>query len=771
MTPDRPPPTQPPRQPKLVFFRSTTEGLPDFIRLHLQQQQFCLSQFFDVVVIEGDCDYRQVCDEHHPDMTLFESGVYARPRRIVNTDCNPGVLKAGLCNADAYCLTRSTFMSDMAHWDVGTYFGIAVALGEYFPAIADNLFTWPNFVDDQLYHDYGESKVIPVCATGSQARHYPWRNRINRILSQCYPALSMPHFGWFLANQTTRVIYGERYARMLNASMFATACGTIAKEVVRKHFEIPACRTCLLTEQTASIKAAGFRDMVNCVFVDDESVVEKVDYLMSHPEELQRITDAGYELVHARHTARQRTQIFDWYRLQRARNSGQRIVQPGPFEPLQLVNADAGPAHTHVISGGTDRGLLHEGYRSLHRRRFLDSQRSFVSCLNYHLIPEPLLGLALCSLWMGRPEQALSELSKLITIELEEHHAADPDPVEWAWYVLALLCHGEPDAARARIGQFPMLAHVELSRARTVIALLGSMQRGTNIPPPVAKQFERPSVHRLPERSFNAWLEDLRMMLRACGQERLADQLANPPTRAAFDAGPEESIVGSVFDPDAPSVTNARPFSAAQKLVVSKVRTRLTAMGEHVTNRLRRARGVPGYRPGDNIFLNELRAIGSEEALESAIIVAPLGRSRLVAALDASLRLNTSRPTILQIDVESLPQTGGGTFGIDSNSLYRLMSDHRVKVPSLMCLDGSETEILIDYQAMQVAHTVIVIGINHYRNHALYIRLLADRNFVFGAADPDHWNGCAVFRRVPAIRRMLSPVAGSATVSHQSAER
>src|SRR3954466_8963683 len=103
-------------KPRLVFFRSPNAGLPEFIKLQLQQQTECLALFFDVVVILGDCDYRRGFDQHEPDVALFESGVYERGRLITNTEAHPQVLKAGLCNADSYCLTRSTFLSDMERW-------------------------------------------------------------------------------------------------------------------------------------------------------------------------------------------------------------------------------------------------------------------------------------------------------------------------------------------------------------------------------------------------------------------------------------------------------------------------------------------------------------------------------------------------------------------------------------------------------------------------------------------------------------------------------
>ena len=129
-----------------------------------------------------------------PELALFESGVYVGKRKITNTSACPEIPKIGLCNSDAYCVTRNVFLSDMDQWGIETFFTISMSMAEYTPEIAGDLFVWPNFVDAGLYRDYGESKIIPVLITGSHASHYPWRNRISRIMTQFYPALSTPHF-------------------------------------------------------------------------------------------------------------------------------------------------------------------------------------------------------------------------------------------------------------------------------------------------------------------------------------------------------------------------------------------------------------------------------------------------------------------------------------------------------------------------------------------------------------------------------------------------
>ena len=106
-----------------------------------------------------------------------------------------------------------------------------------------------------------KSKNIPVLFTGNKNALYPWRQQILRLVSKNYPSLICPHPGYSPLISAPHLMVGEPYARMLNASFFVPACGTVAREVIRKHFEIPACRSCLVTQRSAGLEAAGFVDM------------------------------------------------------------------------------------------------------------------------------------------------------------------------------------------------------------------------------------------------------------------------------------------------------------------------------------------------------------------------------------------------------------------------------------------------------------------------------------------------------------------------------
>ncbi|ANE53238.1 hypothetical protein SY85_00795 [Flavisolibacter tropicus] len=515
-------------KPRLVYFQWNHSALPSFLKLHMQLHVKCLSEFFDVVLINQDCDYGQVCDKFQPDLTLFESGYrtsISKRLTIKNTSSHSHIPKLGLHNGDSWCECRTGFISDMDYWGIETYFSICTTTAEHTPALAENLFVWPNFIDSDVFHDYDQPKVVPVLFNGFINPLYPWRQKIYKVISNCYPSLIFPHFGY--DTHSPIMIHGEEYARTINASWFVPACGTLAKEVVRKHFEIPGSKSCLITERTPSVEAAGFVDMENCVFADENDVLDKLDYLFQNKVELERIIHSGYELVQTKHTLKQRSQIFQWFNLYKSLKSNEKIVQLGPFEPFVTVQSSKAIKNLHVICNGLNIELLRAGDEKLWACKYDEAELCFLKCLNYiHWMPEPKLKLAICGLFKGKPESAFQLISDTTINILRDYRAVDPDPIEWAYLIITLICQGKFNEAIIRANQFPSLSHPELDRVRWVINSLEdcsySIQSQQN---PLIKC--RNSVHQLPLLSLTDWIENLCKMLVACQQFNLAERVNN----------------------------------------------------------------------------------------------------------------------------------------------------------------------------------------------------------------------------------------------------
>jgi Glycosyl transferases group 1 len=516
-------------KPRLVFFTyKYDDGLPPFLLVHHQEHIRCLSESFGVTVVDYACDYQHICDKHQPDLVLFETGLNIltckRPE-VTNIHGCPEIPRLGFINADAWCETRSGTISEMDRWGIETLFTISVTAAEHSPAIADRLFVVPNFIDPELYRDYGESKLIPILLTGAKGPQYPWRRTVYPLVSERYPTLICPHGGYLSRSNAAQVMYGERYARTINASFIVPTCGTIAKEVVRKHFEIPGCGACLITERSRGLEAAGFIDMENCVFADVQEALDKVSYLFEHPDELQRITRAGCQLVHSRHTLKHRDQILQWFRLSRNLGANQHIVQRNPFEPLAVEEKSPASRTSYVISNGGHFDLIRQGDESLRVGKYREAETLYLNCLNYmNRLPEAKLRLALCNLYAGTAKQANERVFEPIQYSIDEYKAFEPDPVEWAYYIISFLCLGRLNRAAECARQFPGLHHPELERARWVALVLSNLRLTVYIPacPP---RYRR-SLHQLPEWYTETWVKQICTMLEACGRSQFAESLA-----------------------------------------------------------------------------------------------------------------------------------------------------------------------------------------------------------------------------------------------------
>ena len=149
-------------KPRLLFFRKSRAGLPLFIKLHLAQHLKCLSLFFDVTLVESDCDYDQVCSEYEPDLSLFKSSIYGASHLISNTHTHAVVPKLAFFNADPYCSSRAILLQSIDQWGISDVFTLSTRLQDFLPTANLRIFFWPNFIDPDLHYDYGASKEIPI---------------------------------------------------------------------------------------------------------------------------------------------------------------------------------------------------------------------------------------------------------------------------------------------------------------------------------------------------------------------------------------------------------------------------------------------------------------------------------------------------------------------------------------------------------------------------------------------------------------------------------
>lgn len=795
-------------KPKLLFFQWRNEGAAEFYLLHKQHHVKCLSEFFEVIVISTECDYQQVCDQYQPDVSLFESGIAAgfSARRIKNTFAYPEIPKLGLYNGDPFCGFHSAFLSDMDHWGIETFFSICINLAEYIPGIADNLFVWPNFIDADIYQDYGVPKIIPILISGKQSQLYPWRQKIDKIISQSHPSLICPHMGYDKNRATSRMTHGEQYARMINAAWFAPACGTMAKEIVRKHFEIPASKSCLITEKTPAVEAAGFVDMQNCIFVDDYDVLDKLDYLFQNPEILARITDAGYQLVHNRHTLKQRDQIFQWFKLHKAFNSTQRITQKNPFESLTIVEKTSKiPSFTSV---GLDTVLIRQGDEKLWAGKYNEAEALYLGCLNYvDYQAQPKLRLALCNLYKGNAAIAMYWIAQPIHLTLEHFKALDPDPVEWAYFLLCLLCQGKLDDAAKKANQFPFLHHPELEYTRIVIDRLKN-RKSTQSPVSIINSSElRCSAHQLPDRDFNNWINNLCIMLKACQQTNLAKALIDSNssmmqehTQAGCSMEEKEETFGN----------EAKNWTAHQNLVYYKslkilikifkkiksafwIKANLRKIVLGFLHYLERKFGfflphLLSESSADELF-STIQRLAKEANVRTVLIIGAFAGERCTEAFLAGIRENKNldsfsqreyairlsgisespnKPTVFCMNgpnpqfiklqkhyanapsIRSYKISSGSKEGLPreiENIIKKIKQENRIDCFDLVLINSSKFTDIVELDEIYQAKFILLDGINTFQGYQHRHRLAADPNYTLVKHNPCLRNGYAIFEK------------------------
>jgi len=455
-------------KPRLLYFNGPWDYVAERMRMSAVRFEMLLRRFFDVVSVEGSCDFDQCVDQYQPDLVLFSTGCecIAEPDvRILNTHTHNDIPRLAHMWRDPFTPTRLKPLNLFEQWGVDQVFFTMRRsdLSEQF----DKCIYLPQWVEDDLFKDYGLEKVIPVYLVGSgwlgNSGLTPWRKIAGPRILQAMPALHAPSLG----NWEKELITGENYARMLNRSYFAPSCGTICNYMTIRNLQVPASRCCLVVQDCKMVRAFGFKDGVNCLMSDGVDIVDKMKRLLNEPERLQVITDAGFTLVHENHTEKNRTQILDWYKLWKTRKPGQRIVQYDPFEPLQLVD-EGSPMPSDPNADNPLFDKLKEGYKFIDQKRY-DEALSLFTMVHEHVSynGEANVGIGLCFFAKGEWEKAFAAFYANVRFMMVMK-ATVLDPVHQAFACVAALRANRAKEAVALAKMQIHVRHPALDSAREI---------------------------------------------------------------------------------------------------------------------------------------------------------------------------------------------------------------------------------------------------------------------------------------------------------------
>lgn len=190
----------------------------------------------------------------------------------------------------------------------------------------DFLITTKSFELDYYYKYVKKSRVIPLTQGYDPKVHFPrldffskkdtitfvglyepYRAEIlNALLASGYKIV-LGGIGWskFLKSKTLQndnitflgeKVVNEQYAMAISTSQFAL--GLLSKKFPELHttrtFEIPACGTCLVTEENSEINSF-FSDEECLKFKNINDLIQKLQNLTANPSQLELVTQKGYD--------------------------------------------------------------------------------------------------------------------------------------------------------------------------------------------------------------------------------------------------------------------------------------------------------------------------------------------------------------------------------------------------------------------------------------------------------------------------------------------
>ena len=473
-------------RPRLLFI--TADYRSKIVENNLETMVYRIQNWlkfhFDVSLKTGVIDLDRAIEETHPDMILFDGMIEGcqelRPV-LNNLRAHPNVPRAGLFVSDSLSPTRRITAEYLNSLGAEAYFVIGdTTLGESFSEIADRIIYVPQFVDPSVYRDYGLFKSIPVLLAGNwEIKQYPWRQSVGRVLLERFPTLYLRHPGYDVKNKNAAPIrfHGESFARMLNSALITPTSGGFKNIAVSKHVEIPAARSCLISDMTPGVELMGFKHMEHGVFVRAEEAPDAVDFLLRNPEQRERITDAGFAFAQSVHTIPARRQMVDWLHLRKAVGvSHKDIVQVHPLSS-PTVSSPAAGLSTYHQSGSEDWKIIREIDVALHKESYGQAIELCDRALDFcYYLAEPTLRRGVALLLSGRAEEGFKEILKNIEWSTS-FGATEPDPLDLTYFMIASLAVGKFDVAFALTRAWPSLQRLEVVRGRwAVVACLGQLE-------------------------------------------------------------------------------------------------------------------------------------------------------------------------------------------------------------------------------------------------------------------------------------------------------
>jgi hypothetical protein len=468
-----------------------------------------------------------------------------------------------------------------------------------------------------------------------------------------------------------------------------------------------------------------------------------------------------------------RDQIFQWYTLHRNLGQGQKIVQLGPFQPLTIVDNCSGINNGHVASGGIDRLLIDQGDELLQSGRYTEAENFYRRCLNFVAtpIPEAQLRLILCLLHKGNSKAALTIASKLILNCRLGKKDLEPDPTEWAWFIIVLLCCGKNREAALRAGQFTNVHNEELHRVRCLVRVLSG--ETPEIVSDMSRAEHRASVHQLAGLTMEAWLENIGRMLEACGQKDTANMLAganaklqllvvkrvsDAQTHGGNSAAQSARTSHAQINQRLKSL--AKPVGNAVLEFYLAVNSQFDRLAQKTWPKLRRlVRQISGAVLNRSLGVAEgersvIVGLLQKEEAKSGILIGATSDSWLSEAFMCGMQSNPNMPSVVCLNYNTpgfrkfhrrFVDNANVEFRYVPNECQLLEQNENADVIAVNC------SILKDVRHLAVRAPFLLLNSLENKAGSEFFQVMSsDDNYLPVFHDPSQCGGYAVFRRVVA---------------------
>jgi len=168
---------------------------------------------------------------------------------------------------------------------------------------------FPHSIDTSTFRNYGTRSLdilmvgvivpfyYPVRARACESlKDKPYFHRVERPVETPHPVPKYP--------------VGQDYAELLSSAKISITGGSIYHYPVMKYFEIPACKTLLMSDWFPELGMLGFEPDRNMVVADLENLPKQVEWWLSHDEERERVSERGAELIQKYHSLEIRAKQF-----------------------------------------------------------------------------------------------------------------------------------------------------------------------------------------------------------------------------------------------------------------------------------------------------------------------------------------------------------------------------------------------------------------------------------------------------------------------------